>query len=189
MPDKDLVSTAKPKVGGACHRAPVGTALPTDATSNLGEAWTALGYFSEDGLTNGNSRDFNVYRAWGGDIVDSSGANYTDTFQFKMIEVLNADVLETVHGTGNVSGTLEEGIVVKAKGDDTAYAWVFDMIMKGGTLRRVVVPSAAISSLGDVVYKGDELAGYDATITAEADSDGYTHYEYMKKGKVTSGND
>ena len=48
---KDLVTTAKPKTSGAVYVAPIGTALPTDATSSLAEAYKGLGYISEDGFT------------------------------------------------------------------------------------------------------------------------------------------
>ena len=37
MPNVENVTTGKPKVGGAVYRAPVGTTLPTDATTALNE--------------------------------------------------------------------------------------------------------------------------------------------------------
>ena len=49
------VSAGKPAVGGAVFVAPTGTTLPTDATTALGSAFKALGYCSDDGLTNSNS--------------------------------------------------------------------------------------------------------------------------------------
>ena len=43
------VSTGKPKVTGAVYRAPVGSTLPTDATSALNEVFKSLGYVSDGG--------------------------------------------------------------------------------------------------------------------------------------------
>ena len=55
MSDAKNVSAAQPKVGGAIFRAPLGTKLPKDAKTDLDAAFKALGYCSEDGVTNSNS--------------------------------------------------------------------------------------------------------------------------------------
>lgn len=121
MADTKNVTTSKPKIGGAVYRAPVGTTLPTDATTALNEAFVCLGYISEDGLTNANSPD-----------------------------------------------------------GDKIKAWVVELILNG-VLKRVVVPKAKITEMDDIVYADEEALGYDITITATPDTDGNTHYEYMKE--------
>lgn len=186
MSDASNVSVGKPKVGGAIYRAPLGTALPKDAVTALDEAFKGLGYVDENGLTNSNSSESSSIKAWGGDTVANPQGSKEDKFKFTLIESLNVEVLKTVNGDDNVTGTLEEGITVKSNNTEKGnFSWVVDMILKGGVLKRIVVPSASVTAVGDVTYKDNGVIGYETTITAEADTEGNTHYEYMiKKGET-----
>ena len=178
------VTVGKPKVSGSIFRAPLGTALPTDATTALGVEFNALGYISEDGLTNSNSPESDKLKAWGGDTVYAYQKSKDDKFKFKMIEGLNVEVLKSVYGDSNVSGTLATGITIKANSTEQAsYCWVVEMILRGGVLKRIVVPSANVTEVSDIVYKDSDAVGYETTISATPDTAGQTHYEYIKKGE------
>ena len=180
MSDATKVTVGKPKVGGAIHWAPIGSTLPTSATASLDAAFVELGYVSEDGLTNNNSPESDTVKAWGGDTVLNLQTDRPDTFAFTLIEALNEDVLKTVYGSSNVTKDGSGNLTVKATAQDMpSGAWVFDMIMKGGRAKRIVVPNGTISELGEITYKDDEAVGYNVTITDVPDSSGVYHYEYI----------
>ena len=170
------VTAGKPAAGGAIYRAPLGTTLPTDATTALDAAFVSLGFCSDDGLTNSNSPESDNVKAWGGKNVLALQTDKPDTFQFKLIEVLNPDVLKAVYGDDNVTGTLTTGITLKANADEPKEAsWVIDMVMRDGAVTRKVLPDAKVTELGDIVYEDDEVTGYELNLLAMPDDTGQTH--------------
>lgn len=175
------VSAGKPKVGGAVFVAPIGTTLPVNATATLDAAYAALGYVSEDGVTNSNSPDSDTLKAWGGDVVLTFLNSKEDTFTLTFIEALNVDVLKLVYGDNNVTGDLTNGISITANSSEVEEKIVvIDMILRGGVLKRIVIPDAKLSELGDIVYADEEAIGYETTLQCMPDSSGNTHYEYIK---------
>lgn len=174
------VSTGKPNVAGGIWIADAGTTLPNDATTTLGGDFTALGYVSEDGLVNSNSPESDTGKAWGGDIVITYQTEKPDTFQFTLIGSKDVDVLETVYGSANVSGTLSTGITVNANADEAEeHVWVFEIVMRDNTFKRIVVPAGKITEVGDISYTDEDIVGYELTIQAFPDSSNNTHYEYI----------
>lgn len=176
------VSAGKPKVGGAIFTAPLGTTLPTDATTALADGWENVGYISEDGVTNSNSPETDAIQAWGGDIVYNAQTEKEDTFEFTMIEVTNPVALKVVYGDANVTGTLETGITVKANSDiQEERAYVIDMVLRGTILKRIVIARGQVTEVADIEYTDGDLIGYGTTISAHPDEAlGYdTHREYI----------
>ena len=178
-----LVTTAKPQKGGAVSSATLGTAIPADAAATLNAAFVKLGYVSEDGLTNGNEKDVEDIKDWGGDTVLSVGTGRKETFQMTFIQSLDPDVLKEVYGQENVkiaSGNKLVTVDHNAK-DMPHRVFVIEMIMAGGYVKRIVIPDGQVTEVGDVVYKAGEAVGYETTITAypSAAIDGSTAREYI----------
>lgn len=176
------VSVGKPKVAGAIYVAPAGTALPTDASTDLAETFVSLGYISDAGVVNSENNETTSVKAWGGDTVLSALTGREDTWKMTFIEALNLDLLKEIYGSENVTGTLTAGIKVSAKAQErTAKVWVIEMILTDGALKRVVLPSGKITEIADVTYTDADAIGYEVTILAQPDSTGVTHYEHIKK--------
>ena len=186
--DAKNVSTAKPKVGGAIYSAPLGTVPPTSAITELSETFVGLGYISEDGLTNSNTPSTEIIKAWGGETVAVVETEKEDTFTYKLIEATNPAVLKEVYGKDNVTGTLETGITIKANSTPLEeHILVVDMVLKGGILKRIVIPRGKVSEVGEISYGDADAIGYETTITAISDADGNTHYEYIQEAPTGGG--
>lgn len=182
MADVTQVTAGKPKVGGHIFRAPVGTTLPTDATTALDNAFIDMGYASEDGLTNSNSPESTVIKAWGGTPVLTIQESKEDTFKLVFISAENVEVQKMVYGNTNVTGTnFSTGVSVTANAKELEEAaYVIETIARGNIAHRIVIPSAKPTEIGEIVYSDTDALGYDVTLGCTADEAGNTHYEYWK---------
>lgn len=181
MPTSTNVSTGKPKVTGAIFRAPLGTELPTSASTALPEAYKELGYVSEEGVTNNNTAETTTVYDWGGTPVLDEPGEKPDEWSYSLIESLNKNVLGTVYGDENVTEDAETGeihVVAKAeKVRDQVY--VIDIAMRGGAMKRVVIPIGSLGEVGEIVYNRNDPVGYPITIKGMDDGTGTTHHEYI----------
>lgn len=184
MSNVQNVTTAKPKIGGAVWSAPFGTTLPISAVADLDPKFESLGYISEEGLVKENTPESENIKAWGGNIVANVQTEKSDSFTFTLIEAMNVNVLKEIYGKDNVTGTIETGIKIKANNKEhEEHVLVVDMVLKGSILKRIVLPAAKVSEVGEINYVDDNVVGYETTIQAlPADDEGNTHFEYIQEG-------
>lgn len=177
----DYINAGKPKMGGAIHAAPYGTALPKNSIDKLNEVFACVGFITEDGVSNNISRSATNVKAWGGDTVLRVQTDFGDEFSWGMLQANDIDVLNTTFGADNVSGTLSEGMVLKVNSSEVPQqSFVLDMVLKDGGTKRIVIPNGSLTMSGEVIYADSDAVSYPVTVAALPDSDGNTHYEYTK---------
>lgn len=174
------VSVGKPKAAGAIFYALAPAAhIPTDATSELDESFHNLGYVGADGVVNGLETDSSDVKAWGGYTVISIRTSTKETFKFSLLET-KKDVLSLIYGPDNVSGEDASGLTVKHSGQDLPpVAFVFEIALTGGRIKRIVVENAKIAKISDVNYKDEDAIAYEVELSALPNADGYTAVEYI----------
>lgn len=176
------VSAAKPQVGGAIWWAPAGTAAPTDASTKLADTFSSVGYVSEDGLTEKETRTNASHKAWGGDTVSYSQTEYAKSYSFKMIET-NETTMKVRYGADNVSAT--EGKVSQVKHNAKELpegVWVVEMLIADRVIRKVM-PKGKIQETGDISYNDGNMVAYDVTIGLLPDANGDYEIDYYAEVK------
>ena len=95
-------------------------------------------------------------------------------------------MLKHVYGSANVSGTLEAGITLKVNNSNTGdVSMVFELVLRGA-VKRIVVPCAHVTEVGEITYTDSDAVGYETTISCAPDADGDTHREYIKTASSAS---
>ncbi|MDN4162944.1 hypothetical protein [Nocardioides abyssi] len=180
MTNSNNVVAPKPMASGGILVGDLTAAAPTDATTAL-TGFTPLGYVGEDGLTQTTDRSTDKVKAWGGDTVKILQTDFASTFSFTLIETLNADVLETVFGAGNVTVAAGGAVSIAINGDELPQrSFVFDM--KDGDNRvRLYVPKGQVTSVDDVTYTDGEVSGFSVTVEAFVDENGNNAYQYISR--------
>lgn len=172
------VVASKPKAGGCVYSAPLGTPLPTDASSELNQAFVSLGYISDAGVVEGFEDASQDVAAFGGDIVMTVQTSHKVTQKFTPIE-RNVVALKETFGDDNVkeqSGKIT--ISVNAK-ERAARCYVFEYILSDGRIERDVVPVGKVTEIGDITYADASPVANEITITDFPDASGNKEYKYI----------
>ena len=179
--NKKNTSLGKPMANGMVYVAPAGTALPTDATTALADTYKTVGFISEDGITNSIDTDTTTVTDAGGTTVINEISSYSETYQFAMLET-QADALGVRFESANVKSADGGKLTVDHKmptGESKVY--VFEILMTGNKVKRIVVPDGTVSEFGDTQYHAGDAIVYDVTIAANPSDliGGATSREYI----------
>ena len=79
-----------------------------------------------------------------------------------------------------MTGTLQTGITIKANNNvQDTFIEVIDMVLRNGVVKRIVIPNASVTEVGDITYSDADAVGYETTVSGAPDAQGNTHYEYI----------
>lgn len=188
------VAASAPTVNGALAWAPLGTVIPTDATSPLPAAAKWLGYISEDGIqSSGEAPSTTDVNAYGGDKVATlKSTKRTIARTVKLIEVINPDVLSFAFGEGNVTVTADatDQHQLIAVAEDTAdlpkgIFFIESLLGSDGSIKqREILPNAQpiLNSEDPLVHTA--VGGFEFVINADPDANGKPRYRYINNPNV-----
>lgn len=178
-PTVSNVASGKPLVTGGIWHAPLGSTLPTDATSALDAAFVGLGYVGEDGLTEAAERTTDKIKAWGGDTIKVVQTDFSATFSWSFAEATNGEALKVVYGEDNVT-VVGNAIEIGVSSDQLPHAcYVFEM-QDGDNRMRIVVPDGQITEVGEITYTDGGIVLYQVTLEAFKDETGKQYYKYLE---------
>lgn len=186
MANSQNTFAGKPSVAGGAFVAPLGTDLPTDASTVL-TGFTNLGFVSEDGLSEVFDRSTDVQKDWNGDQIRVLQTEVEATFEFALLEVISYETLCLLYGKENVTkvdGTDDspERYTVKNTGAPLEpQVFVWDMSDQGNRMR-IIAPNAQVTAQDDITYSAGELASINVTVSAfkDTESGAYT-IKYIDK--------
>ena len=170
MADSTLVwAPTRPTDAGMFYRAPLGTTLPTDASSPLNALFVDHGWCGEDGITLVVNRDTTQHHAFGSDLVKTTQDKYQESLKLTLLES-DPDVLETVFGADSVVLGVDGGgsrtiAIAHSSTMLPRSAFVVDFI-DGTKLRRIVIQEGAVVDLDDIKYVHSDLLSYAISIDA-----------------------
>jgi len=188
--DVNEIVAPSPRVTGGVRVAPLGTALPVDATSLLAPAYISLGRISDDGIDKTENRPKTDKFDWGGSLIASLQDSFMLTLKFKLLQLVNADVQKVVHGTDNVTVTPAS----TTKGTQIAAAINAKLLDQGVFVidayfakmsGRLVLPIARPVEVGALKWVHKDLAAYELTVQAFPDNSNNMAYEYWDDGVTT----
>jgi len=164
--DSTLIwAPTRPSDGGVFYRAPLGTTLPTDATSPLNALFMDHGWLGEDGITLMVNRETTDHHAFGSDLVKTTQDNYKEQLQLTLLES-DPDVFETVFGPGITLGTAggSRTIVIEHRSQQLPRSAFVVEVIDGNKTRRLVIQEGMVTTLDDINYVHSDLLAYTITV-------------------------
>lgn len=149
----------------AAYVGPKGTTLPTDLVTALNAAFKDLGWLSTDGVEQArevSSADFNAWQ--GGAVVRSKITGVKDTLKVVCLEETAVTLGLYYAGATITTATGVSTVVVPGGASTDERALVVDFF-DGDVQKRITAARAAVTSIGTVSHKNEDMTMYELTFT------------------------
>jgi len=167
MADSSIIwAPTRPDSGGVFYRAPLGTTLPTNATTPLNALFVDHGWLGEEGVTISVNRDIKRHYAFGSDLVKTTQGQYDEQIKLSFLEC-DPDVFETVFGPGvtlGVDGSGNRTIQVNHRSKQLPRSAFVIHTVDGNKVRRLVIQEGAVVDVGDISYVHTDVLKYSITV-------------------------
>lgn len=176
-----------PRAAGSIMRAPLNTSLPTTSYATLPNTWLDLGYADENGLKQKENRSNTDVFVWGGSLGGTIQDKYDRTMDFRLMQLMNAQVLASAYGINNVSvipATSQQGNEIAVKMNPNlldTQSWIFDGFFNA-MLVRIVIPIGRVIAIGEVDLTHKMFSSIACTMKAYPDSNRNHGYMYLNDG-------
>lgn len=150
---------------------------PTNASASLAAAFKEIGAVSEDGVSEATSQDRTDVFIWQGNtLARRIPGQFSKTYTVAAAET-NLITLG-VNFPGSTITQTAEGVTVAEKPPSTDIRqWVLHGI-DGTRALRIYLPTAEVTSRGDVVWSAGDVTVYEWEISAYVDGSGVVAYRY-----------
>lgn len=188
--NKVLVGLADQSTTGAILSAPIGTALPTDVSTDLDKAYVSSGYCSDDGLSLTTDISTSDLKEWNGAVVRKVLESFDGTISFTIIQADYDGWCQAV-GAENVeriAATAEHGEQLHIKMGahlPKAKQWAFKM--KDDDARMLIsVPNGQVTNLDEITFNATDAVKLPITVSCYDDGTGESIHIYTDDGAKAS---
>jgi hypothetical protein len=170
--------TANPRiwVNADVYVGPTTAPAPTDIDTALNAAFDAVGLLSEDGMTESREQEETDHYAYGGILVRTTRSKHKRMIMITALED-NPVVFDLVNPGSEVAtsgGVTTRTVVVPSAPNPKSF--VLELV-DGAVTKRRYIPTAEVTSVGDVSISDNEMATYELTVTIYPDADGILYYD------------
>lgn len=175
-----------PTIGGIYY-GPLNAAVP-DAAFTIATTMKKLGYISDAGISEKETRSTKKIYAWGSDQVADPQDQFSLEVTFEMFEFLNPDVAKVAYNAANVTvtpATTTAGSrlsILQTSDVLDMHTWLFDTYSPGGKRVMKFIPLGRVTTKDPMIWSHKDILSHKVTVTCFPDTSGNFAYHRTDDG-------